>query len=153
MSGLLEMMARVTQVKDNPEAICEKSLNDCAPKIVELQIAQMKEGIDSTGQPIQWQRDSHYPYTNQYAKRKAGWGGQVRVVDLRGFTGEYYAQMQAHAANGLLTIKSLNEKAAYLEENYNKDKINGLTDDNVHVLIEEELDTATILNVKEVVKL
>jgi hypothetical protein len=120
------------------DAIVEESLIEAAPDVEQFQKNQWEQGEDSNGSEIRWQKDSHYPYSKSYSRRKSALGGQVDRVDLK-LTGNFYNRVESKVVDGKLVIESIDEKAKYLEKNYGLDLIYGLNTQQKSKLIKEIL--------------
>lgn len=149
MGKLLDKIAKLQAL--NVEQVAETSLSAISSDLVDAQKDQLEKGQDSEGDKIRWQKDSHYPYTKPYERRKSKLGLQTEVVDLK-LSGDYYNELQARVESGKVVIKSMNDKAVYLEENYNKDLINGLNPEHKVVIINEKLRPVFLRNIKEQLK-
>jgi hypothetical protein len=115
----------------DPKQLTAETVQETSDTILELNQQQMEQGIDQDGEKIHWLKDSHYPYTRQYANRKSKLGLQTSVVDLK-LTGNFYRSNKIRIESDEVDYFNDGELGDILEKNYGK-QIFGLTDENKQV--------------------
>ena len=110
-------------------------IDETADVLSEANRQQMKEGVNSEGEIIRWQKDSHYPYTPAYARKKAKAGLQILVVDLK-FEGGFHNALKTSRKDSSIQFDAPTPITEFLEENYTP-KIFGLNDEKTAKYTEE----------------
>jgi hypothetical protein len=149
---IIETIEAIERINVNAAVL--ESVDETADEIKALLLTQLEAGTQNDGEAIHWQnpkrerKDNTFPYTKKYAKRKANLGFQTSVVDLN-LGGEYWESIEAEAFGDAINFESKDEKAVYLEENYNADKIYGLNEANKAKYIDDSLRDKVISKVSE----
>jgi hypothetical protein len=126
MATAAEMIRRLQALK--VRELAYQTLDETEDTLLDFNKEQMGKGILSTGEKIQWLRDSHYPYTPPYARWKSSKGLQTSVVDLR-VTGSFWDSEYIERHGDEIEYSSSVTLGKYLEKNYGS-KIFGVTPDN-----------------------
>src|SRR2546423_13498560 len=88
-----QMIANLDKVNVAQEA--KESIEETKQTMLDLNASQLEQGIKADGDNIHWLRDSHYPYTLPYARRKSAEGYQTSVVDLNKSPGkDFYRSLE-----------------------------------------------------------
>jgi hypothetical protein len=128
MTTVAEMMRRLQSLQIKESVV--DSIEETKETMLQFNAQQLEQGIRSDGETIHWLKDSHYPYTEPYARSKAKKGFQTTVVDLNATTGKtFYKTEQIKVDGDDIRYESNIKLAEYLEQNYGV-KIWGLTSDN-----------------------
>lgn len=106
--------------------------------LISQNVQQMEEGKEYTEGDIEYKPTRKSPagkygkYSKGYEKYKEGYGGEVRVVDLR-LTGEFHRSIALLQMNpGVWRFVSEDEKAPFLIANYGTD-IFGIAEERLDI--------------------
>lgn len=126
MASAAELVRQLQKI-DIDENV-DSSIQETKDVLLDMNKQQLDEGIRADGDKIHWLKDTHYPYTKPYAKKKSAKGLQTSVVDLNFGVG--IAKSEQIKVNGTeLELSSSIKLGDYLEENYGK-QIFGITKEN-----------------------
>jgi hypothetical protein len=126
MATAAEMIRRLKALK--VRQLAYEAFDETEDTLLDMNKEQMGKGILSTGERIEWLRDSHYPYTPPFAKWKSAQGLQTSVVDLR-VTGAFWSSEYIQRNDDEIEYASSIKLGEYLEKNYGS-KILGVTPQN-----------------------
>jgi hypothetical protein len=95
----------------------------------DMQRERLDKGINKDGSVIKKENVPYYPYSPSYTRQKRAFGGQTKVVDLKGKTGNFRRQITAQKyGKGKVNIYSRDSKEQKLEKDYGT-KLFGFTPD------------------------
>jgi len=108
------------------------SLEETKNVLLEMNQQQLDAGVRSDGELIHWLKDSHYPYTPAYAKRKARRGGEIRFVNLKVSETGFRKTEVVSLVGDEIQYQSSIKLGDYLAQNYGS-KIFGTTNENKEI--------------------